>query len=158
MNRKSISMAFVAPVLLSFFVMSACDLVGIGVDNVKADFGLNNTLSQLISLAVFAWFFILSVPVGILQERIGKRNMLNGPDVFHRSGGFQHFSAHFYRNGKSISRPRQRNFRSDDYGSVGRGICSARCGWNCRFIYDYRRYVCVCSLRNLFVVCIGLFF
>ncbi|HSO87291.1 MAG TPA: hypothetical protein VLQ91_12110, partial [Draconibacterium sp.] len=77
MNTKSISIAFVAPVLLSFFVMSACDLVGIGVDNVKADFGLNNTLSQLISLAVFAWFFLLSVPVGLLQERIGKRNMLN---------------------------------------------------------------------------------
>lgn len=77
MNRKNISIAFVAPVLLSFFVMSACDLVGIGVDNVKADFGLNNTLSQLISLAVFAWFFLLSVPVGIVQERIGKRNMLN---------------------------------------------------------------------------------
>ncbi len=77
MNTKSISIAFVAPVLLAFFVMSACDLVGIGVDNVKADFGLNNTLSQLISLAVFAWFFLLSVPVGLLQERIGKRNMLN---------------------------------------------------------------------------------
>jgi len=77
MNTKSISIAFVAPVLLSFFVMSACDLVGIGVDNVKADFGLNNTLSQMISLAVFAWFFLLSVPVGLLQERIGKRNMLN---------------------------------------------------------------------------------
>ncbi len=77
MNTKSISIAFVAPVLLSFFVMSACDLVGIGIDNVKADFGLNNTLSQMISLAVFAWFFLLSVPVGLLQERIGKRNMLN---------------------------------------------------------------------------------
>ena len=77
MNTKKLPVAFVAPVLLSFFVMSACDLVGIGVDNVKADFGLNNTLSQLISLAVFAWFFLLSVPVGILQERIGKRNMLN---------------------------------------------------------------------------------
>jgi fucose permease len=57
--------------------MSACDLVGIGVDNVKADFGLNNTLSQLIPLAVFAWFFLLSVPTGLLQDRIGKRNMLN---------------------------------------------------------------------------------
>jgi fucose permease len=57
--------------------MSACDLVGISVDNVKADFGLNNTLSQLIPLAVFAWFFLLSVPTGLLQDRIGKRNMLN---------------------------------------------------------------------------------
>jgi len=77
MNKKTISIAFVTPVLLSFFVMSACDLVGISVDNVKADFGLNNTLSQLIPLAVFAWFFLLSVPTGLLQDRIGKRNMLN---------------------------------------------------------------------------------
>lgn len=76
MNTKKVSYAFVIPVLLSFFVMSACDLVGIGVDNVKADFELNNTLSQLIPLAVFAWFFLLSVPTGLLQERIGKRHML----------------------------------------------------------------------------------
>ena len=77
MNSKKLSVAYVTPVLISFFVMSFCDLVGIGVDNAKADFELNNTLAQLIPLAVFAWFFILSVPVGIMQDRIGKRNMLN---------------------------------------------------------------------------------
>jgi len=77
MNTKKIQFTFVAPVLLSFFVMSFCDLVGVGVDNAKADFGLNNTLAQLIPMAVFAWFFLLAVPVGLLQERIGKRNMLN---------------------------------------------------------------------------------
>jgi fucose permease len=76
MDSKKVSYAFVAPVLLSFFVMSACDLVGIGVDNVKADLNLNNTFSQLIPLAVFAWFFLLSVPIGLLQDRMGKRNML----------------------------------------------------------------------------------
>ncbi len=77
MKTKKISLAFVIPVLLSYFVMSFCDLVGVGVDNAKADFELSNTLAQLIPLAVFAWFFLLSVPTGILQERIGKRNMLN---------------------------------------------------------------------------------
>ena len=77
MNTKKLSIAYVTPVLISFFVMSFCDLVGIGVDNAKADFELSNTLAQLIPLAVFAWFFVLSVPVGILQDRIGKRNMLN---------------------------------------------------------------------------------
>ena len=77
MTTKKLSIAYVTPVLLSFFVMSFCDLVGIGVDNAKADFQLNNTLAQLIPLAVFAWFFILSVPVGIMQDRIGKKNMLN---------------------------------------------------------------------------------
>lgn len=77
MDTKKLSYAFVTPVLISFFVMSFCDLVGIGVDNAKADFGLSNTLAQFIPMAVFAWFFILSVPVGIIQDRIGKRNMLN---------------------------------------------------------------------------------
>lgn len=77
MTKQKISAAYVAPVLLSFFIMSFCDLVGLGVDNAKADFELSNTLAQMIPLAVFAWFFILSVPVGILQDRIGKRNMLN---------------------------------------------------------------------------------
>jgi MFS transporter, FHS family, L-fucose permease len=62
---------------VSFFVMSFCDLVGIGVDRVKIDFGLSNTLAQLIPSAVFLWFFVLSVPIGIIQDRIGKRTMLN---------------------------------------------------------------------------------
>ena len=70
-------MKFVTPVLMSFFVMSFCDLVGIGVDRVKIDFALSNTLAQLIPSAVFLWFFVLSVPVGILQDRIGKRTVLN---------------------------------------------------------------------------------
>jgi fucose permease len=28
-------------------------------------------------MAVFVWFFVLSLPIGILQDRIGKRNMVN---------------------------------------------------------------------------------
>ncbi len=65
------------PVLMAFFVMSFIDLVGIGVDRVKPDFNLSNTLVQLIPSAAFLWFFILSVPVGILQDRFGKKNVLN---------------------------------------------------------------------------------
>jgi MFS transporter, FHS family, L-fucose permease len=77
MSTTKISLRYVTPVLMSFFVMSFCDLVGIGVDRVKLDFSLSNTLAQLIPSAVFLWFFILSVPVGILQDRLGKRNVLN---------------------------------------------------------------------------------
>ena len=78
MNSKSkLSFKLLTPVLMTFFVMSFCDLVGIGVDRVKLEFGLSNTLAQLIPSAVFLWFFILSVPVGVLQDRIGKRNVLN---------------------------------------------------------------------------------
>lgn len=77
MAKSNISIKLVTPVLMSFFVMSFCDLVGIGVDRVKLEFGLSNTMAQLIPSAVFLWFFVLSVPVGVLQDRIGKRNVLN---------------------------------------------------------------------------------
>jgi fucose permease len=77
MSKSKISLRYIAPVLMSFFVASFCDMVGIGVDRVKSDFELSNTLVQLIPSVVFLWFFILSVPIGILQDRIGKRNVLN---------------------------------------------------------------------------------
>lgn len=77
MNKKSFNLKIVIPVLLSFFVMSFVDLVGIGVDRAKADFQLTDTMAQLIPSAAFLWFFLLSVPVGILQDRLGKKRMLN---------------------------------------------------------------------------------
>jgi MFS transporter, FHS family, L-fucose permease len=76
MNTK-INISKILPVLMAFFVMSFCDLVGIGVDRVSADMHLSATLAQLIPSAVFLWFFLLSVPVGILQTRLGKRFILN---------------------------------------------------------------------------------
>jgi fucose permease len=78
MKKTGISLNYLFPVLISFFVMSFCDLVGIGVDRIKLDNPeISNTLIQLIPSAVFLWFFILSIPVGVLQDRIGKRNVLN---------------------------------------------------------------------------------
>jgi len=77
MTKSKISLKIVTPVLMAFFVMSFCDLVGIGVDRVKLDFGISNTLAQLIPSVTLFWFFILSVPIGILQDRFGKKNLLN---------------------------------------------------------------------------------
>lgn len=75
--KSKTSIKLVTPVLMAFFAASFCDMVGIGVDRVKLEFELSNALAQLIPSAVFLWFFILSVPIGIMQDRIGKRNMLN---------------------------------------------------------------------------------
>jgi len=76
MNSK-ISPSRVLPVLMSFFVMSFVDLVGISVDRVSSDMKLSATLAQLIPMATFLWFFLLSVPAGIVQARYGKRFVLN---------------------------------------------------------------------------------
>lgn len=77
MNKKTFNLKIVIPVLISFFVMSFVDLVGIGVDRAKADFQLTDTMAQLIPSVAFLWFFLLSVPIGILQDRLGKKRMLN---------------------------------------------------------------------------------
>ena len=75
--KEKMKISWIAPVLMAFFVMSIIDLVGISVDRVKEDMQLSNTLAQLIPSVTFLWFFLLSVPIGILQSRIGKRLMLN---------------------------------------------------------------------------------
>jgi fucose permease len=77
MATDKINISKISPVLMAFFVMSFVDLVGIGVDRVSKDMSLSATVAQLIPSAAFLWFFILSVPVGVMQSRIGKRNMLN---------------------------------------------------------------------------------
>jgi MFS transporter, FHS family, L-fucose permease len=75
--EQKINISKIAPVLMAFFVMSIIDLVGISVDRVQHDMQLSNTLAQLIPSVTFLWFFLLSVPIGIIQSRIGKRLMLN---------------------------------------------------------------------------------
>jgi len=74
---KKINIKKILPVLMAFFVMSFVDLVGIGVDRVSSDMNLSATIAQLIPSAAFLWFLLLSLPVGIMQSRLGKRNMLN---------------------------------------------------------------------------------
>ena len=77
MNDKKLEMKIILPVLIAFFVMSFVDLVGIGVDRVSDDMNLSATIAQLIPSAAFLWFLLLSVPVGVLQSRLGKKRMLN---------------------------------------------------------------------------------
>jgi fucose permease len=77
MTTQKVNIPKILPVLMAFFVMSFVDLVGIGVDRVTRDMNLSATLAQLIPSAAFLWFFLLSVPVGVMQSRLGKRFMLN---------------------------------------------------------------------------------
>jgi MFS transporter, FHS family, L-fucose permease len=77
MSTQKVNITRIMPVLMAFFVMSFVDLVGIGVDRVTKDMHLSATLAQLIPSAAFLWFLLLSVPVGVMQSRLGKKFMLN---------------------------------------------------------------------------------
>jgi len=57
--------------------MGFVDIVGVSTGYIQNDFGLTDDLAQLVPTMAFLWFFLLSVPVGILQDKFGKRNLLN---------------------------------------------------------------------------------
>lgn len=62
------------PVLFAFFVMGFCEAVGISSNYVKQDFGLTEVQANYLPSMVFLWFFIFSVPAGLLMNRIGRKN------------------------------------------------------------------------------------
>lgn len=61
------------PILFSFFVMGFVDVVGISTSYVKTDFGLSDTLANLLPMMVFLWFAICSLPTGLLMGKIGRK-------------------------------------------------------------------------------------
>lgn len=62
------------PVLFAFFVMGFVDVVGVSTSYVKSDFGLNDTLANLLPMLVFLWFAVCSLPTGLLMKRIGRKH------------------------------------------------------------------------------------
>ena len=72
--QKSNSKFAVLPVMFGFFIMGFVDIVGVATSYVKADFaGMEDKVSGLISLSCFLWFLILSIPTGMLMNRIGRK-------------------------------------------------------------------------------------
>lgn len=72
--QKSNSKLAVLPVMFGFFIMGFVDIVGIATNYVKADFaGMDDKVASLISLSCFLWFLILSIPIGMLMNRIGRK-------------------------------------------------------------------------------------
>lgn len=77
MTAKKTSLNKVFPVFLTFIVMGFVDIVGVSTGYVQKDFELSDSLAQFIPSMVFIWFFVFSIPVGVLQDKIGKKKMMN---------------------------------------------------------------------------------
>ena len=65
------------PVFLTFIIMGFVDIVGVSTGYVQKDFDLSDSMAQFIPSMVFIWFFVFSIPVGVLQDKIGKKKMMN---------------------------------------------------------------------------------
>lgn len=64
------------PVFLAFLAMGFADAVGPFVSLAKNEFQLSNTVASLVPLVGFSMFGVLSVPVGVFQDRRGKKFVL----------------------------------------------------------------------------------
>ena len=73
MEEKKSNLSRLAPIMLAFFTMGFVDMVGTATNYVKADFALSDTMANFLPSMVFLWFFFLSVPTGLMMNKIGKR-------------------------------------------------------------------------------------
>jgi len=64
------------PVFLAFIAMGFADAVGPFVSLAKNEFQLSNAVAALIPFAGFSMFGLLSVPVGVFQDKRGKKFVL----------------------------------------------------------------------------------
>jgi fucose permease len=61
-------------VFSAFLVMGFVDIVGIATNFVKEDFKLSETAAGFLPSMIFLWFFVCSLPTGLLMNRIGRKN------------------------------------------------------------------------------------
>jgi fucose permease len=73
MESKKSNLSRLLPIMFAFFAMGFVDMVGTATNYVKADFALSDTMANFLPSMVFLWFFFLSVPTGLMMNRIGKR-------------------------------------------------------------------------------------
>jgi fucose permease len=65
-----------APIFLAFLCMGFGDAVGPFVGLAKEHFQLTNFMATLIQFVGFIMFFFLSIPMGIYQDKVGKKHVL----------------------------------------------------------------------------------
>src|ERR1039457_2155465 len=64
------------PVFLAFLAMGFADAVGPFVSLAKNEFHLSNAVASLIPFVGFVMFGLLSIPMGVFQDRRGKKFVL----------------------------------------------------------------------------------
>ena len=65
------------PIFLAFLCMGFGDVVGPLVGLVKDSFQVSNFQAQFMAFSGFIMFGILSVPMGVLQDKKGKKFIMN---------------------------------------------------------------------------------
>ena len=73
-NKAGMGVLALLPILFGFFVMGFTDIIGTATAYVKKDFGLSDSVASFLPSMIFIWFFLISIPAGMLTTRIGRKN------------------------------------------------------------------------------------
>ena len=69
--KKSLALL---PILAGFFVMGFSDIIGTVMNQVKAECALSDVTAGFLPSMIFIWFFLISIPTGVLCGKIGRKN------------------------------------------------------------------------------------
>ena len=69
--KKSLALL---PILAGFFVMGFSDIIGTVMNQVKAECSLSDVTAGFLPSMIFIWFFLISIPTGVLCGKIGRKN------------------------------------------------------------------------------------
>ncbi|MDL2322462.1 MFS transporter [Bacteroidales bacterium OttesenSCG-928-A17] len=78
---KQGSISTLLPVLFGFFIMGFCDVVGISSNYVREDFNLTDTMANFLPFMLFIWFFVFSIPTGIMMNKLGRKRTVQISNV-----------------------------------------------------------------------------
>ena len=71
---KKGGVAALLPMMAGFFVMGFADIVGTVVNQVKSECSLDDVTAGFLPSMIFVWFFLISLPAGVLSGRVGRKN------------------------------------------------------------------------------------
>ena len=69
--KKSLALL---PILAGFFVMGFSDIIGTVMNQVKEECSLSDVTAGFLPSMIFIWFFLISIPTGVLCGKIGRKN------------------------------------------------------------------------------------
>lgn len=73
-NKTGSGIAALIPILFGFFAMGFTDVIGTAMAYVKKDFGFSDSVASFLPSMIFLWFFVVSIPTGMITTRIGRKN------------------------------------------------------------------------------------
>ena len=75
-KQSGLAPGMLLTLVLCYFTEGFVDIVGVVSNMVQKDFGQSHTQASLMPSMVFIWFLILSVPAGLLTNRLGRKLMV----------------------------------------------------------------------------------